>query len=63
MTHHTTSSGKQIAIAEMNEWHLHNAIKKTRHLAEHDPAHREHLAALEAEQARRGGPPKPKEEG
>jgi hypothetical protein len=52
MPTHTTSAGKTIKIAEMNDYHLHNAIKK------HGDGDPEKLAALRAEQERRGGPPK-----
>lgn len=53
MNTHTTSTGKTMLISEMNDYHLHNAIKKVR-AAGNEP---EKLAALEAEQQKRGGPP------
>ena len=52
VTHYEGSKGK-IALEAMNPYHLHNAIKKlTREASDADL-----LAALKAEQDRRGGPP------
>lgn len=57
MANYTTSGGKVISIAEMNDFHLDNAIKKLRALPSPLPPQQEMLRDLEAEQARRGGPP------
>lgn len=64
MTHHKTSNGRMIPIVDMNDWHLHNAIKKLSEKDERHPLDDEglsHLTALRAEQQKRGGPPKPKD--
>jgi hypothetical protein len=54
-THYTSSKGP-VAIADMNPYHLNNAIKK---LARSSPKGEdaELLDALRAEQESRGGPP------
>lgn len=63
MTTHTTSAGKVVNIADMNDYHLHNAIKKLAAMPQSEhPAERTEqaakLAELRFEQERRGGPPK-----
>jgi hypothetical protein len=56
-THYTGSKGTQ-PIERMNDYHLHNAIKKIALQAIQAPTDVMMLQALRAEQARRGGPPK-----
>lgn len=63
MTTHTTSAGKVIPIADMNDYHLHNAIKKLASSPigtnpDEEAKRVAKLAELRAEQAKRGGPPK-----
>ncbi|HZP68347.1 MAG TPA: hypothetical protein VFB29_00255 [Pseudolabrys sp.] len=53
VTHYKTKTGDLVPLAEMNPYHLHNAIKK--HERENGDA--DMIAALKAEQERRGGPP------
>lgn len=62
LSHHMASKGRLIPIAEMNDHHLHNAIKKLAAGGAMTVEQAEHHAALKAEQDRRGGPPKPKED-
>lgn len=62
LTHHMASKGRMIAIGEMNDYHLHNAIKKLAADGAMTVEQSEHHAALKAEQDKRGGPPKPKED-
>ena len=62
MTTHKTSAGKVVKIADMNPYHLHNAIKKLAGMPASDDAHENtqraaNLAELRHEQIRRGGPP------
>lgn len=52
VTHYRSTKG-DVAIADMNPYHLHNAIKKH----EREAGDAETLTALKAEQDRRGGPP------
>lgn len=54
MDTYKTSTGKVVKIAEMNPYHLMNAIKK---LPNFKKENGETLAALHREQERRGGPP------
>jgi hypothetical protein len=58
MDTYKTSDGKLVKIAEMNPYHLANAIKKLS--ANYKRENAETLSALRAEQERRGGPPQPK---
>lgn len=56
-THYTGSKGAT-PIARMNDYHLHNAIRKLSGQPERGAADAFMLQALLAEQQRRGGPPK-----
>lgn len=56
-THYTGSKGTTL-IGQLNDYHLHNAIKKLAGKAVHAPSDAMMLQALRAEQQRRGGPPK-----
>lgn len=56
-THYTGSKGTA-PIEQMNDYHLHNAIKKIASKATQAPTEAMMLQALRSEQARRGGPPK-----
>lgn len=56
-THYTGSKGTTL-IAQLNDYHLHNAIKKIASKAVQAPTDVMMLQALRAEQTRRGGPPK-----
>jgi hypothetical protein len=53
VTHYRSSKGP-VEIEKMNDHHLHNAIRKHEASGE---LHEDVLAALRAEQERRGGPP------
>lgn len=57
MTTYKTSAGKVVPIADMNPYHLDNAIKKLATNHKRSKESGETLAALRAEQAKRGGPP------
>lgn len=54
-THYTGSKGST-PIDKMNDYHLHNAIRKITGQAAQAPTDVMMLQALRAEQARRGGP-------
>lgn len=57
MTIYKTSAGKVVPIAEMNPYHLDNAIKKLAAKADLPDDEAALLAALRGEQTKRGGPP------
>lgn len=57
MTEYKTSAGKVVKIADMNPYHLANAIKKLSANYKRSKEAGETLAALRTEQERRGGPP------
>lgn len=57
MTTYKKSAGKAIPIAEMNPYHLDAAIKKLTAQPDPSAARQALLAALRAEQTKRGGPP------
>jgi hypothetical protein len=56
---YTGSNGKAVPIADMNPYHLHNAIKKLAGVKDPEDVeqHTATLSALRAEQESRGGPP------
>lgn len=56
-THYTGSKGTTL-IGQLNDYHLHNAIKKLVAKASEATTDVLMLQALRAEQQRRGGPPK-----
>lgn len=64
--YHSESQNRDILIPALNQYHLQNAIDKTRRRIDAglaDQRDRDTLAALEAEKTKREGQPTPDEEG